>query len=183
MDRSRHWSLRLPGAGRAQRPVGALLLQGAWAITGAAAIAAAAAPPVSAPPLDSSQPGWLQLETSLTVTPEVLETRWTSLVRLPNSRPDYSLAATAPPPAWNNVPAVAHFVELSANRPSGQAAQQVFLRPQFALGNSSDALRGWLRLAGIDATACTAPLMKMRSTFAGSSSRANVSLSARCSVH
>ena len=176
-------SLPSAGAARVLRPAGARLWRGAALIACTAGAAVAAPPGVPVPALDDSRPGWLQLETSLSVTPEILETRWTSLVRLPNARPDYALAAATPPPAWANAPAIGHFVEMSPSRASARDLQPVYVRPQFVLGNSSDALRGWLRRAGIDATTCTAPLMKMHSAFAGSSTRANVSLSARCSVH
>ncbi len=176
-------SLPSAGAARVAWPAGSRQRCGAALIACAASAAVAAPPGAPVPALDDSRPGWLQLETSLSVTPEILEARWTSLVRLPSAPPDYALAAATPPPAWANAPAFGRFVEMSPTGGSTRNLQAVYVRPQFVLGNSSDALRGWLRLAGIDATTCTAPLMRMHSAFAGSATRANVSLSARCSVH
>ncbi len=171
--------LRTIGAGRTVRPAARRL---ACAVLGAlCAIGGAMAGPPAAQ-LASTLPGWLQLETGLTVTPEVLQARWTALVRVPAARADYSLAAPAAAPAWGNSIGATRFFELGSVR-AGGTDQPAYVRPHFALGESSEALRGWLRLAGIDATACTAPLMKMHSAFAGSTSRANVSLSARCSLH
>jgi hypothetical protein len=130
---------------------------------------------------DPTLPGWLRLETNLSVTPEILDTRWSSLVRAPSSVPDYSLASAAPE-AWSTLSHVPALIDIS---PTHLAAgePQTYARPQFALGASSDSLRSWLRFAGINASACTAPLMRMHSSFAGSSSHAKVSLSARCSLH
>ena len=92
---------------------------------------------------------------------------------------------------WPTVLPVTSWISLSRNPlqidlgPAHLAAAepQTYARPQFALGGPSDSLRRWLRQAGIDAGTCVAPLMKMHSSFAGSSARANVSLSARCSLH
>ena len=140
-----------------------------------------AGPTLAAAAEDPTLPGWLRLETSLSVTPEILDTRWSSLVRAPSSVPDYSLASAAPE-AWSALSHVPALIDIS---PTHLAAgePQTYVRPQFALGASSDSLRSWLRFAGINASACTAPLMKMHSSFAGSSSHAKVSLSARCSLH
>lgn len=128
-------------------------------------------------------PSWLQLETDLTVSREMLDTRWSSLVRPPSSAPDYSLAAAQQQlSSWNALSKVPSLIEVS---PAHVAASnpQLIVAPQFALGGSSDSLRSWLRFAGIDASHCMAPLMKMHSSFAGSTSHANVSVSARCSLH
>jgi len=45
---------------------------------------------------DPTTPGWVRLETRLSVTPEILDTRWSSVVRAPSSLPDYSLSSAAP---------------------------------------------------------------------------------------
>lgn len=172
----------LVSAARHGRPAGKGSWRCTWCLACAAGAAVAAPPGQTAAALEDSRPGWLQLETSLRVTPEVLESRWTSLVRRPGARPDYALAPASAPPPWSNVALIGRIVEWSASPPSGRDAQTMYVRPQFALGNSSEALRGWLRRAGIEAATCTAPLMKMHSSFAGSTTRANVSLSARCSV-
>jgi hypothetical protein len=167
---------QVPLAGRnaSSRPVFALALLLALLQMSPRDAAAAAGDPTAT--------GWLHLETDLSVTPEILDTRWSSLVRAPSSTPDYSLASAAPAAAWS---ALSHAPTLIDIAPQHLAAgePQTYVRPQFALGASSDSLRGWLRFAGINASTCTAPLMKMHSSFAGSSSHAKVSLSARCSVH
>jgi len=126
-------------------------------------------------------PGWLQSETDLMVTPEIVQSRWSSLVRLPNSRPSYALSS-APAAAWTNLAYSPVLIDMGPTRLAA-AEPQVYVRPQFALGGSSESLRGWLRLAGINAAACMAPVMRMHSSFAGSSNHAKVSLSAHCSVH
>jgi len=131
---------------------------------------------------DPTLAGWLRLETRLSVTPEILDTRWSSLVRGPCSTPDYSLSTAAASANWGPTIRAPSLIEISPPRPAA-AEPQVYVRPQFALGVPSDSLRGWLRFAGLNASACTAPLMKMHSSFAGGSSHAKVSLSARCSIH
>jgi len=130
----------------------------------------------------TTTPGWLQLETDLSVNPEVLDTRWSSVVRLPSSAPDYSLASAEPLASWSTWSRVPALIEITPNRLAA-AEPQVYFRPQFALGGRSESLRSWLRVAGLDATSCMAPLMKMHSSFAGASAHANVSVSARCSFH
>lgn len=126
-------------------------------------------------------PGWPGIETRLNVTAEMLDTRWSSLVRTPSSAPDYSLASQSPATTWSPFRHAPDLIDLTPPVPAaGQS--QVYVRPQFALGVSSESLRGLLRFAGVDATACTAPLMRMHSSFAGSTSHAKVSLSARCSI-
>jgi hypothetical protein len=124
----------------------------------------------------------LQLDTDLSFSRESLDTHWSSVVRAPASTPDYSLAAALPPAEWNRMGQVSSLIEYTPPRMSA-ANPQVIVRPQFALGGSSDSLRSWLRFAGIEASHCMAPVMKMHSSFAGSTSQANVSVSARCSLH
>ncbi len=133
-------------------------------------------------PLEPVLAGWPGIETRLKVTAEMLDTHWTSLVRAPDSAPDYSLAAPAAGARWSPLRRSSDLIEFAPVRP-GNGDAQAYVRPQFALGLPSDSLRGWLRNAGVDASACTAPLMKMHSAFAGSSAHAKVSLSARCSIH
>ena len=174
------------GIGRCAVPIGHAAARAARAVAAAlvlqlpqAPVLAAAEPtwPLAPRPL----PGWLQSETDLMVTPEIVQSRWSSLVRLPNSRPSYTLSS-APAAAWTSLAHSPVLIDLGPTRLAA-AEPQVYVRPQFALGGSSESLRGWLRLAGINAASCTAPLMKMHSSFAGSSSHAKVSLSAHCSVH
>ena len=127
----------------------------------------------------SPTPSWLQLETDLTVDREVIDTRWSSVVRPPSSHPDYSLAGEQSPVAWNTLNKVPSFIEVA---PTHLVASdpQVYFRPQLVLGGgSSESLRSWLRVAGFDVTNCIGPLMKMHSGFADSSTHANVSVSAR----
>jgi hypothetical protein len=134
------------------------------------------------PSADPTAPGWVRLETNLNVTAEILDTHWSSLVRAPSSLPDYSLASATQAAAWAEVSRAPTLIDMGTTRLAAGEAQ-TYVRPQFALGASSDSLRGWLRFAGINASTCTAPLMKMHSSFADSSSHARVSLSARCSLH
>lgn len=127
-------------------------------------------------------PGWTSWDTSLHVSREALDSRWNTVVHLPDARADYSLGSAQPMRVWGSPGSVAGFIEIapphfSANDPRG------FVRPQFALGGTSDSLRLLLRDAGFDAAHCLAPVMKMRSGFAGGSTPATVSLSARCSLH
>ncbi len=127
-------------------------------------------------------PSWLWLDTDLNVSREALDTHWSSLVRLPSSKPDYSLASVPLRQQWHDAAGSLLHVEIAPMRSAGNSPQ-VFLRPQFSLVGSSQSLRHWLRAAGVDATSCTGPVMKMHSSFADSSTRANVSVSARCSFH
>jgi len=130
----------------------------------------------------ATAPGWLQLETGLHVSREALDTRWSSVVRRPASAPDYSLANVERVLPWSSLSKVPVILETSPSHLAASEPQTVY-RPQFALGGASESLRSWLRVAGIDASHCLAPLMKMHSSFAGSSQHANVSVSARCSIH
>lgn len=133
-------------------------------------------------PAETALPGWARMETRLSLTPEMLESRWTSLVRAPNSAPDYSLATAVANATWDPIRHAPNLIDITPTRLAA-GEPQVYVRPQFALGMSSDSLRSWLQFAGVNASTCTAPLMKMHSSFAGSSSHAKVSLSARCSIH
>ncbi|SPE30535.1 exported hypothetical protein [Burkholderiales bacterium] len=127
-------------------------------------------------------PDWLQLETGLRVSREALDSHWSSVVRRPASRPDYSLANTEPMLPWSSLSKVPVILETSPSHVAASEPQTVY-RPQLSLGGASESLRSWLRVAGIDASHCLAPLMKLHSSFAGSSQHANVSVSARCSIH
>jgi hypothetical protein len=133
-----------------------------------------------APP--GSVPSWVQLDTALTVNREVLDTRWSTLVRTPASRPDYSLLSARGSTAWSASDRIGEVVDLSPATPVADHPQ-VLTRPQFAFRGSSESLRSWLRIAGVEATHCIAPEMRMNSTFAGAGAHANVSVSARCNIH
>jgi len=125
---------------------------------------------------------WIWWDTGLSASAETLDSRWTSVVQRPAAQGNYALAPAGLGMAWGAPGPVTGFIDVS---PAHVAASvpQATVRPQFALGSSSDALRTFLRGAGFDATHCFGPMMKMHSSFAGSSSHANVSLSARCSLH
>jgi len=125
---------------------------------------------------------WLQLETGLSVSRETLDTRWSSVARAPSLAPDYSVGSARPWAAWGGIGNVPALIEIS---PAHLAAMdpRAFVRPQLALGGSSDSLRSWLQFVGINAGHCMAPLMKMHSSFADSTSHASISVSARCSIH
>lgn len=126
---------------------------------------------------------WLHLDTGLAVTRDTLENRWSSLVRLPDERPDYSLANAEPGAAgWNRFAHSPALVEFAPTHMLASDPQRDY-RPQFALANSSSSLNALLRGAGIDASGCLAPLMRMRSTISGTGPRTNVSVSARCNIH
>jgi len=141
---------------------------------GAGAARAAEAAP------NAAVPSWLQLETDLSVDREVIDTRWSSVVRAPSSAPDYSLAGGRALAVWVGLDQIPAFVELSPAHMGNDS--QVTYRPQLVLGGgASESLRSWLGVVGINATSCTAPLMRMHSGFADSSVHANISVSARCS--
>lgn len=129
-----------------------------------------------------SQPSWVQLDSDLSVSRETFDNGGDSVVRRPFQAPDYSLATAPSRREWSLLPAHGSWVEVAPMRASNNSAA-AYVRPQFTLGTSSDSLRGLLRGAGINASSCMAPMMKMHSSFAGSSSQANVSVSARCSLH
>jgi hypothetical protein len=160
-----------------------------WLGTAAAAPALDAAATAHGPLPDFTLPSvgasdyWLHLDTGLDVTREALDTHWSSIVRQPDDRPDYSLSSPEGAAAvWSRYarsPAVIDFVptHMLASDP------QRDYRPQFALGGSSTSLNALLRGAGIDASGCLAPLMRMHSTISGNGPRTNVSVSARCNIH
>jgi hypothetical protein len=126
---------------------------------------------------------WPQLEAHVRVNRDTLEAPWTSVVHKPYAPPDYSLESAQPKEAWNELSHAPGFIEMPVKEPAANAPQS-YTRPTFALGGgSADTLRSWLRVAGINASSCIAPVMRMHSAFAGSSQRANVSVSARCSIH
>lgn len=126
-------------------------------------------------------PSWPQLETRLSVSREALDTRWSAVARPPSSAPDYSVGSARPWAAWGGIGNVPALIEISPEH-VGATDLRAFIRPQLALGGSSDSLRSWLQFVGINAGHCMAPLMKMHSSFADSTSHANVSVSARCSI-
>lgn len=128
-------------------------------------------------------PSWVQLDTDLSVDREVINTRWSSVVRAPGSAPDYSLAGGGPSLGWGTLNKMPSYIEVYPSRISA-SDPQISLRPQLVLGGgSSESLRSWLRVAGFNVTSCVAPVMRMHSSFADSNTHANVSVSARCSFH
>jgi len=128
-------------------------------------------------------PSWLQLDTGLRFDRETIDSRWVSVVRpAPLAPSHYSLAAGASPQGWDSGNFGSH-IEIAPEHLSASEPQIVF-RPQLVLGGgSSESLASWLRIAGINVAHCAGPVMKMHSGFADSSTHANVSVSARCSVH
>jgi len=42
-----------------------------------------------------------------------------------------------------------------------------YQRPGYALGFRSEALRGWLKEAGVDAQTCIAPVLRLRTKLSG----------------
>jgi len=128
-------------------------------------------------------PSWVQLDTELSVDQEVINTRWSSVVRSPGSAPDYSLASETPTFSWSGLYKAQNYIEVYPSRLSA-SDPQISLRPQLVLGGgSSESLRSWLRVAGFNVTNCIAPVMRMHSGFADSNTHANVSVSARCNFH
>jgi hypothetical protein len=142
-----------------------------------------AAPHVARGADDGATPSWVHLETGLSVGRDVLDARREALVQIPHMQFNYFLTdGTHLTPSWATDYAGISMLETSRVVVPGSDAR-TYVRPQFALGTSSLALRSWLRSAGIDAAKCTAPLMNLHSAFAGSNTHADVSISARCSVH
>ncbi len=132
---------------------------------------------------DGVTPSWVHLETGLSVGRDVLDARRESLVRIPHMQFDYFLTdGTHLVPSWATAYGGVPMMETSRVAVPG-ADPRIYVRPQFALGTSSLALRSWLRSAGIDAAKCTAPLMNLHSAFAGTNTHADVSISARCSLN
>ncbi|HXW65964.1 MAG TPA: hypothetical protein VEK74_12835, partial [Burkholderiaceae bacterium] len=102
-------------------------------------------------------PSWVQLETDLSVDREVIDTRWSAVVRTPASAPDYSLASEASSFSWSKLNKVPSYIEVYPTRLSA-SDPQISLRPQLVLGGgSSESLRSWLRVAGFNVTSCIAP--------------------------
>ena len=110
----------------------------------------------------------------------MLEPRWTSVVRRAPSTPD---AAQDARPAGSSSP-FGHAPALFDIAPTNWSADssRTYVRPQFALGTSSDTLRSLLQFVGVNARHCVMPLMKMHSNVAGGSSKAKASISASCST-
>ena len=130
-----------------------------------------------------AMPSWVQLDTDLSVDPEVINSRWSSVVRTPASTPDYSLASESSMLTWHILYKVPVFIEVYPTRLSA-SDPQVSLRPQLVLGGgSSESLRSWLRVAGFNVTKCSSPVMRMHSGFADGNTHANISVSARCNFH
>jgi hypothetical protein len=123
--------------------------------------------------------GWLRFDTGLPVDPASLDSRWLALVQRPGAgsselalRPRHSLSLR-----WERGSSL--LIE-TPGVPVG-SRDMALRRPQIALAEDSETLRHWLRQSGLmDARRCQAPIMKMRSTFADGSSRADISLVARC---
>jgi hypothetical protein len=82
------------------------------------------------------------------------------------------IGAYAPPPAPDerDVPPAlrasrwssASLVELPRDAMPGR-----YQRPRYALGFRSEALRGWLKEAGLDAHTCIAPVLRLRTKLSG----------------
>ncbi len=126
---------------------------------------------------------WVELDSHLSVDREVIDTRWSSVVRLPASAPDYRLASEVSSFSWDGLKKVPNMLEVFPTRVSA-SDPQIVIRPQLVLGGgSAESLRSWLRVAGINVTSCIAPVMRMHSSFADSNTHANVSVSARCNFH
>ena len=144
--------------------------------------AAAAPPPFADSPSESSAPGWLQFDTTLSVNRAALDAAPESLVHRPGDPNAYSLAGAHPRVTLNWSRSGSMQLELPGR--SSFTQDNAFRRPQFALVENSDTLKEWLRGTGlVDIRRCQAPVMRMKSTFADSSSRADVSVSARCSFN
>jgi hypothetical protein len=159
--------LRLPRRGW---PLAAFL----WLAGAGAAIAASADPAYA--------PSWLELDTRLSVSHDALQPHGSSVVRPPDAHGDYSLASAHDLASWRGLTRVPTLIDV-VPLPLAASEPQAYYRPQFALGESSESLRSWLRVAGLNASSCMAPLMRMHSSFAGSNAHAKVSISARCRVH
>lgn len=95
----------------------------------------------------------------------------------------------APPPAPDERDALP---ALRANRWSSASLVEMprdavpgrYQRPRYALGFRSEALRGWLKEAGIDAQSCIAPVLRLRTKLSGEGDfSGTLWLYARCSFH
>lgn len=59
-----------------------------------------------------------------------------------------------------------------------------YQRPRYAIGFRSDALRGWLKGAGVDAQTCIAPVLRLRTKLSGEGELSGALwLYARCSFN
>lgn len=172
------------------RPVGVWALGLLWAGTLHAEPAAGpgdlSRSPAASSPWSLSSPStvgyWLRLDSDLRVTSETLEDPWPGPARSFERRPDYSLAPDPSASSWGGVSHASGLIELNPTHLLASDPQRDY-RPQFSLGSSSDSLRSLLRVAGIEASGCVAPLMRMHSTVVGAGPHTNVSVSARCSIH
>jgi hypothetical protein len=125
---------------------------------------------------------WVRADTGLAVSRESLDSHWHSLVQQPDARSEYTLSTPDVLERWGRLTHSPASIELYPSHLLAFDPERT-VRPHLELGSSSDSLRSWLRDAGLNASTCIAPLMKMHSTIAGSGPRTNVSVSARCSFH
>jgi len=89
-------------------------------------------------------------------------------VSTPQSTSAFELAA------WSN----ARLVEVPRNDPPG-----TYSRPHYALGFRSEPMRLWLNGLGVDATACLAPVVRLRTKISsGGHIGGTLWLSARCDI-
>jgi hypothetical protein len=141
--------------------------------------------PLQAYSLSSLAPSsayWLHLDTDLNVPSRSLDTPWHAIVQPPDRPIDYTLSSAEAPETWGHLGGTPGILELDPEHLLHTDPQRDY-RPQLALGGSSESLRSWLREAGINASSCLAPLMRMHSTISGTGPRTNVSISARCNFH
>jgi len=76
--------------------------------------------------------------------------------------------------AWSN----ARLIEVPRNGPAG-----TYSRPHYALGFRSEPMRMWLNGLGVDATACLAPVVRVRTKISsGGHVGGTLWLSARCDI-
>jgi len=142
----------------------------------------AAARAVYTLPLIGAPDYWLRLDTGLHVSRGVLEEGWHGTAQPAGRGSDFALPSPAAA-RWSLAPPTGPTL---LDRPATQlfsADPQHPLRPQIVLGSASDSLRSFLREAGLGASTCMAPLMKMHSTIDGSGPRTSVSVSAKCNFH
>jgi hypothetical protein len=128
------------------------------------------------------QPGWLHLDTGLSYGRETLESYWVTLVRRPGSASPYQLGAARHSISvhWER----GNSLQLETPGPTVWTRDMAPRRPQLALAENSEALKAWLRSSGLlAARRCQAPVMKMRSTMADGTTRADVALLARCTFY
>lgn len=125
---------------------------------------------------------WLHLDTGLPVSRDSLETHWRATVRPPDPKSVYSLSSTEAVDPWYHLAHSPASIELNPTHLLPYDPQRDY-HPHLELGSSSDSLRSFLRDAGLNASTCIAPVMRMHSTVAGTGPRTNVSVSARCSFH